>query len=116
MGNGSVEVNLLHIDLKPQIKKIRSKIATETAGKIADNSPIGYTGKYERGWTSVDVDDENSVVYNNGKHKSLSHLLELGHRAKNGKTVPPQEHIRPAYLQQKKKYLDELQKIKIESK
>lgn len=111
MGSGSVSMTELKIDLTGQIKEIRIATAVETRDDIRNGSPR-RNGVYEQGWTHSEY-DEFVVVHNVGKEKSLTHLLENGHATKNGGFVAPREHIRPAYLRNKEKYLNKLKSIKI---
>lgn len=87
--------------------------AKRAVTEIKANSPVGYTGKYKDGWTWAMRDDLVAIVYNDGKHKSLSHLLEFPHLDKSGKTVPPQPHISTAYDKVKVEYVESLKRINI---
>ena len=112
--NSSVTVSAypqMKIDIQNQVLEIIEKAGKSTAGDIRDGSPR-RNGVYEKGWTHETIEDI-AVVYNNGKEKSLAHLLENGHATKNGGFVAPQEHIRPAYLKNKEIFLNNMKSIKI---
>ncbi len=96
MGSGSARMTPLKVDIRNQVLDSIKKAAQSTASDISTGSPR-RNGIYEKGWTH-DIIDEVAIVHNNGKEKSLSHLLENGHATKNGGFVAPREHIRPAYL------------------
>jgi hypothetical protein len=120
MPNVTVKENLINIDLGPQIKEILDSIRDDCAKEISNRSPKGYTGDYAVGWTSDLTQNSKgeytATVYNSQEHPILSHLLELGHRSRSGKTVPPQEHIRPVYNKYQNVYLNGMKRIKIEPK
>lgn len=111
MSKTQVRYSQLNLDIQPEIKKELQKIGKSCAVDIFSNSPKD-TGTYANGWTSQMQDDGmNVVVYNKGQHRTLAHLLEYGHRKNNGTTMPPQPHIRPAYILAKNKYLKDLKQI-----
>ncbi|HEM6116518.1 TPA: HK97 gp10 family phage protein [Streptococcus suis] len=114
MGNGSAKMTPLKVDIKKQVLENVKKAAQSTENDIRNGSPR-RNGVYEKGWTH-DLIDETAVVHNNGQEKSISHLLENGHATKNGGFVAPQEHIRPAYLKNKEKFLNDMKSIKITPK
>ncbi|HEQ6504226.1 HK97 gp10 family phage protein [Streptococcus pyogenes] len=114
MGSGSVKMTPLKVDIKNQVLDNIKKAAQSTESDIRAGSPR-RNGVYEKGWTH-DIIEENAVVHNNGKEKTLSHLLENGHATKNGGFVAPREHIRPAYLKNKEKFLNDMKSIKITPK
>lgn len=119
--NVDVRVNLMEINWAPMLKQTLTRIGKKCSEEIKSNAPRN-TGIYADGWTYKLVETNRTskngwiyeiVVYNKGKHASLSHLLELGHRSRAGNTVPPQEHIRPVFNRIKKEYYDDLGQIKI---
>ena len=114
MGSGSAKMTQLMVDIKDQVLDNIKKAAQSTESDISDGSPR-RNGVYEQGWTH-DLIEDAAIVYNNGKEKSLSHLLENGHATKNGGFVAPQEHIRPAYLKNKEIFLNNMKSIKIKPK
>lgn len=114
MGSGSVKMTQLKVNIKDQVLENVRKAAQSTENDIRNGSPV-RNGIYEKGWTH-DIIEESAVVYNNSKEKSLSHLLENGHATKNGGFVAPREHIRPAYLKNKEKFLNDMKSIKITPK
>lgn len=117
MGKGSVKMSPLKIDISGQVKELTQKHARNTANDIRVRSPKRANGgEYANGWTDFPITDSTYIVANTGKEKTLTHLLELGHAKKNGGFVAPQEHIRPAYLVNKERYLEELKSIKLSAK
>ena len=114
MGSGSVKMTPLKVDIRNQVLDSMKKAAQSTASDISTGSPRRKKKK-KKGWTH-DIIDEVAIVHNNGKEKSLSHLLENGHATKNGGFVAPREHIRPAYLKNKEKFLNDMKSIKITPK
>lgn len=119
-----VTINSIEIDITGEIEKITEKAGKDCSELIKSKAPKG-TGEYAAGWTyEMNKDNKTVTVFNNGKNKTLTHLLELGHRTKLGKgkgkrkvggksTVAPQEHIRPAYNVIKEQYLEDLKNINI---
>ncbi|MBV1943671.1 HK97 gp10 family phage protein [Streptococcus parasuis] len=114
MDSGSVKMTPLKVDIKNQVLENIKKAAQSTENDIGTGSPR-RNGVYEKGWTH-DIIDDTAIVHNNGKEKSLSHLLENGHATKNGGFVAPREHIRPAYIKNKEKFLNDMKSIKITPK
>jgi|GEM_PF-1496910 len=107
-----VTMNTLNAAGFQGIVKDKIKEACEFAVNRLQASSPKRTGGYATGWTYIIVEN-TGVVYNNGKHRSLTHLLELGHRSRNGGSVAPQEHIRPVYLETKDLYLKSISDIDI---
>lgn len=107
-----VRINTLNSARFQGIVKEKIKEACEFAVNEIKQSAPQRTGTYAAGWTYIIV-DKTGVIYNSGKRKSLTHLLELGHRSRSGGSVPPQEHIRPSYLKTKELYLKSLEEIDI---
>ena len=77
MGSGSAKMTPLKVDIRNQVLDSIKKAAQSTASDISTGSPR-RNGVYEKGWTH-DIIDEVAIVHNNGKEKSISHLLENGH-------------------------------------
>lgn len=113
-GGNLVEVtaNTIELDFKSAFAEVLPEIGDLTAGQIQADAPKRQS-KYARDWTFKMQGKDTVTVYNGGKRASLSHLLELGHRSRNGSWVAPQPHIRPAYNASKKIYLDLLKKAAI---
>jgi len=128
--NSKTEVTIypLEIDLKPEILKILDEVGKSCSVKIKKAAPRRAPGsrEYADKWTyEVDKKAEVVTVYNDGKQAALTHILELGHLTRpsikgfgkgSQRRVPPQEHIRPAYNESKKEYLNDLEHIKINVK
>ncbi len=124
MSKTKVTINSIEIDITGEIEKITEKAGKDCASLIKQKAPRA-TGDYANGWTyEIENNNETVRVFNDGENKTLTHLLELGHRTKLGKgkgkrkvggksTVAPQEHIRPAYNVIKEQYLEDLKNINI---
>ena len=86
--------------IKANSDKIAKKHAAALAKTVKEGSPVGKgnrKGHYKDGWTSY-KEYENaagSVEYGvrNKKKYQLTHLLEHGHIAANGKRVGKRPHI-----------------------
>lgn len=142
MSKTKVTVNTIKIDIKGGVEEILEKTGKDCAELIKQKSPR-ITGDYADGWTyQMEKNNDTVAIYNDGPDKTLTHLLELGHRTKLGKkygkqkrkkqrkkktssvrskkgrktTVAPQEHIRPAYNVIKEEYLENLKRIKMKVK
>ncbi len=127
MSKTKVTINSIEIDITDEIEKITEKAGKDCASLIKQKAPRA-TGDYANGWTyEMENNNETVRVFNDGENKTLTHLLELGHRTKLGKgkgkrkvggksTVAPQEHIRPAYNVIKREYLKNLKSIKMKVK
>ena len=118
MADIKVDVKTLDINLMPEITKVLERIGKEAVADVKSGAPK-RTGGYANSWTSQMEGKDNVVVYTDTSklnNTNMSTLLEKGHKAKNGKWVAPQEHIRPMYNRTKRKYEQELMRIKIESK
>lgn len=123
MSKIKVKVNEINISLDNPIKEILEKTGRDCSELIRGKSPKG-TGEYAAGWTyEMSKDNKTVTVFNNGENKTLTHLLELGHRTKLGtgkgrkkaggkSTVAPNEHIRPAYNIIKEQYMENSKNIK----
>lgn len=117
MSKDDVQITKLEIDLQAEVRKVFPQIGQFTENEIKWNSPVGYTEIYQEGWTHQITDGGRSVtVFNHGKHKSLTHLLEKGHLSKSGSWVAAQPHILPAYKTAKKEYIALLEQIPIKPK
>jgi len=112
--SGSVTMKPLNIDISEQVLEALKDVSEKCTEEIRDRSPREY-GKYAAGWTWDMIDDHTSAVHNTATPKRLALWLEFGHRARDGSSVPPQEHIRPVYNRYKEQYLNKLKSIKIES-
>lgn len=117
------------IDLSATVKEILNKYndhveefvekglneVMNTARKdVRAKSPKGHTGKYRGGWQKKITRNGRSgafkaVVYNGGSHGSLTHLLEKGHRTRNGGFVAGTPHIGPVNDIAQKEIMDYLE-------
>ena len=78
-----------------EIEASLKAVGKESAAKLKQTSPK-RSGKYRRGWT-VNLFRENgeiSVVVHNREYR-LTHLLEHGHKARDGSRAKAIPHIAP---------------------
>lgn len=79
--------------------------ANITKQEIQAKSPVGYRGRYKKGWRVSNrrsKGEARSIVYNKTDYQ-LTHLLENGHviiipylKKRNFGKTKPQPHIKPA--------------------
>ena len=103
-GHKPVSVDELYTEitraLSIEVQEIEESvdIAADMATKellfaIREDSPVGKTKEYKKGWTRKKFKG-SYVVYNKSK-PYLTHLLELGHAKRNGGRVEGKPHIKP---------------------
>jgi hypothetical protein len=109
----TISIKEIKIDLKPEIKNILEQIAEKCVSQIYNSSPK-RTGELARNWVYEfeNSDSMTVVIYNNGRHKTLSGLLEFGHKTRNNSSfVSGRPLIRQSFENCKKNYYDECGKI-----
>lgn len=115
-----VKVGKIEIDLKKQKRAILQRAAERCAKAIAAGAPVGKWGDYSGFWTWEFDGEDKVVVFNNGPHRSLSHLLEKGHLVQKADGShgwsPANPHIRPAFMQVKDQFLEDCKSIDITHK
>lgn len=84
-------------EVKEEIDQIINDVAKEAKSDVRGGSPI-RTGAYRKSW-AVSFDKKGSgnsgfTVYAKAPHYRLTHLLEDGHKTKNGGKTKAQPHIR----------------------
>lgn len=87
------------------LQEVTKEVGEEAVQMLKSSSPkskgkSSYKGgHYATKWTTESdrngKTDSTTVVYNKKPTYRLSHLLEHGYVARNGKRVPGQEHIAP---------------------
>ena len=81
----------LQTDVKEALEKATKETAKEGVNRLKTTSPK-RTGKYAQGWRQRKNGD--SIVIHNSSKPGLTHLLENGYTARNGRRVTPQKHIK----------------------
>ena len=84
-------------DVQDAIESALTDIGKDAVQQLKADSPK-RTGKYARGWRSSVSKKNGSIevtVYESAKQAALTHLLENGHRTRNGRMVSGQPHIEP---------------------
>ena len=100
--------------IEKETVKIANKHAKSLAEKIRNDSPE-YTGEYKNNWKTKNgkangLKIENAIVYNDSPTYRLTHLLEYGHIASNGKRVGQKPHIKSNAEKEIKDFADDLNK------
>ena len=75
------------------VEKILDDVSKEARSKLRTTSPK-RTGAYKKGWTvTIEKKDGRCVAHIHNKQYRLTHLLENGHRKRNGGFVAARSHI-----------------------
>lgn len=95
------------------VKEAVDEAAKSAVAALKTDSPK-RTGKYARSWKDKVDKSKNArvytrIVYSKDPHYRLTHLLEKGHKARNGRFVSARVHISPA---EQKAITDVIQGIK----
>lgn len=82
----AVQVEDILEDYRRDVADVTTKsingVARASVNKLRSSSPVGYTGKYARGWTVKKIDKMTQVVHNATDYQ-LTHLLQNGHVIRN---------------------------------
>lgn len=98
-----IELKEISIKINGDVKEILEEVGTQCLNDIVSNSPVGKTGKYRDGW-KMEWDGDSVIIFNDGEHRSLSHLIEKGHPTRWGKFAKGKPHILPSFLKAKALY------------
>lgn len=83
-------------EVTEDIKKAEDITAKECVKNLKADSPIGATGKYQKGWRATvafeNPIEKRTVIHN--KEYRLTHLLENGHATRNGGRTRKFPHIK----------------------
>lgn len=78
------------------IKKAEDITAKECRENLKEDSPVGATGKYKKGWKTTvayeSTTEKRTVIHN--REYRLTHLLENGHAKRNGGRTRAFPHIK----------------------
>lgn len=124
MANKTIKADELGVEINTQLKNYSSKIqdglnnlTDKTAKKVRlelkRRSPK-RTGRYAKSWTITETENTFSTyrkTVHNKRHYRLTHLLEDGHKTKNGKMTRRQRHIAPVVEEIGKEFVDGVKKI-----
>lgn len=80
----------LETNVHDAIEQASKDVMKEGLREIKSKSPK-RTGKYARGWRQRKNGD--SLILHNADKPGLTHLLEKGYTARNGRRVAPRPHI-----------------------
>ena len=83
-------------DVVKEIKKSAKKISLNAMREVKEKSPQ-KTGEYSKYWgrNFIEKDDGIYIMVHQKKKPTLTHLLEKGHKSRNGSKVAGIEHIAP---------------------
>lgn len=83
-------------DVVKDIKKSARKISLNALHEVSQKSPQ-KTGEYSKNWgrNFIEKDDGIYIMVHQKKKPTLTHLLEKGHKSRNGSKVAGIEHIAP---------------------
>lgn len=99
-------------EVKKEVIETTTQFAPKATLKLANASPK-ETGEYARGWTYKSQTDHfgtvSVTVYNSAK-PSLTHILENGYTARNGRRIKGQKHIQPVEKWIEKELPEELER------
>lgn len=79
-------------DVENGLHDMADDLTKEVLPKLKEGSPV-KSGDYKKGWRRKR--EPNKVTIHNKTDYQLTHLLEKGYTARNGKRVKPQVHIEP---------------------
>lgn len=106
----------IEIDMDQVIKNAAGETASEMATDLQNRSTgLFGAGDYSTGWTWKNDSATSAIVFNNGRDRSLAHLLENGHVVANQYGsgygyVAGKKHINPSFKVFKKRYNERLSK------
>ncbi|MDE7289783.1 MAG: hypothetical protein K2N71_09845, partial [Oscillospiraceae bacterium] len=98
-------------ELSPVRKRIPKSGVIRTHGMVQENH---QPGAYKKGWikhiSTAKVGRTQGYIRNKTNHQ-LVHLLELGHRSRNGGQVAPIKHVEPAEGKARQGLAEDIERI-----
>lgn len=98
--------------VKADIKRVARRISLNALHEVGKKSPK-YTGDYSKGWSrkTIETDDGIYIKIRQTKKPTLTHLLEKGHKSRNGGNVKGREHIEPVEISANNELANHINKI-----
>lgn len=95
-----------------EIKKSATKIGTGAVRTVKEKSPV-KTGEYAKSWTrhTIKSDDGIYIRIHQKKKPTLTHLLESGHKSRNGSQVKAIKHIEQTEIDANNELSNEIDRI-----
>lgn len=98
-------------ELSPVRKRVPKSGVIHTHGVVKENQ---QPGAYKKGWTkyiSTARAGRTQGYVRNKTNPQLVHLLELGHRSRNGGQVAPIKHVEPAEEKARQGLTEDIERI-----
>lgn len=119
---GSAVSNILYqfsADVQHGVRELTDEKAEKLKKLIQERAPVDKRktkrrGKYKKSWRVKITKDTFSVyekTVGSPKEYRLTHLLENGHKLRNGKTVKGRPHIKPAADKVNTEYVKDIEKL-----
>lgn len=84
-------------DIQEDVEEVTNQVTKDAVQELKSTSPVGKRGQYARGWATK-VQRKNKLRYHkviwNKTDYQLTHLLEFGHKTRNGGRSKAIPHIR----------------------
>ena len=106
------QFNTFTDSLIEDVQKSANRIGREAIRTVKEKSPV-KTGDYAKSWTKSVVKSDNGIYIkiHQKKKPTLTHLLEYGHKSKNGGQVKAIKHIEQTEIDANKELDNEIDRI-----